>query len=194
MKVSPELRIRQDPGVYPPSEDTFLLLSALEVEPGERFLEVGTGPGLIALHAAAQGAWVVASDSDDRALRLASGNAQANGLPITLVRADVLGPFRGPFDVVAFNPPYLPVEEDEMPDRRWNGGARGGEVVSEFLRGLLAILNPWGRAYVVVSSLSRGSWRDDLRPWAVEVVAQASFPFEELQVLLLRPKTMQGPR
>lgn len=184
MKVRSELIIRQDPGVYPPSEDTFLLLSALEVGAGERFLEVGTGSGLIALHAAARGAKAVASDVDPGALRLALRNARANGLDLALVRADLLGPLRGPFDVVAFNPPYLPGAGEE-PDPRWTGGPEGGEVIEGFLRGLPTLLAPRGRAYLVVSTLTGGGWRRCLEPWAVRVVARARLPFEELRVLLL---------
>ncbi len=188
MKVRPEIRIRLAPGVYPPSEDSFLLLSALEVKPGERVLEVGTGSGIIALHAVAHGARVVASDVEPQALHLASANARANDLGLALVRADLLGPFRGPFDVVAFNPPYLPRDEDETPEPRWTGGQAGGEVVGRFLQDLARILDTKGRAYVIISSLTGGDWRGGLEPWAVEVVRRTSMAFEQLQVLLLRPR------
>lgn len=188
MEVRPQLRIHQAPEVYPPSEDSFLLLSALEVEPGERFLEVGTGSGLIALHAVANGARVVASDVDPLALRLVSRNARANGMGLALVRADLLGPFRGPFDVVVFNPPYLPRGEDETPEPRWTGGQAGGEALGRFLQDLPRVLDAKGRAYVVISSLTGGDWRGGLDPWAIEVVGRTSMAFEQLRVLLLRTR------
>ena len=52
MHPDPEVVVEERPTVYRPSDDSYLLLGAVSVAPGERFLEVGAGAGLVALHAA----------------------------------------------------------------------------------------------------------------------------------------------
>ena len=59
------------PGVYHPSEDTFLLLEAAvgDVSRGERVLEVCCGTGLVALSIKSKTRRVIASDINERACR-----------------------------------------------------------------------------------------------------------------------------
>ncbi|WP_276968596.1 methyltransferase domain-containing protein, partial [Metallibacterium scheffleri] len=53
-------RYRICPGVYPPSEDTYLLLESLT--PGKKVLEIGCGSGLLSVYCAALGSEVTAVD------------------------------------------------------------------------------------------------------------------------------------
>ena len=55
MRYDPGISIATDPDVYPPSEDSILLIESLEVSPGERVLEIGCGSGVVSLHCAANG-------------------------------------------------------------------------------------------------------------------------------------------
>ncbi len=55
MRPDPEVVVEDRPTVYRPSDDSYLLLGAVSLAPGERFLEVGAGTGLLALHAAGIG-------------------------------------------------------------------------------------------------------------------------------------------
>jgi release factor glutamine methyltransferase len=146
--------------VYRPSDDTLLLAKAVhaEVRPGERFLEVGCGAGFISLVAARAGAEVTSTDANPHAVALAAHNARENGLPVAAVAADLMAGLRGPFDVVAFNPPYLPTAPDEyVPgplNLAFDGGPDGNAVVLRFAA-QLAALRPLPRCVLVVhSSLS----------------------------------------
>ncbi len=47
MRYDPDISIIECPYVYPPKEDTFLLLKNIDVGPGEPVLEMGCGTGLI---------------------------------------------------------------------------------------------------------------------------------------------------
>ncbi|HYS72272.1 MAG TPA: HemK2/MTQ2 family protein methyltransferase, partial [Thermoplasmata archaeon] len=107
MDPDPELAVETATDVYAPSDDSRLLLGAIRVAPEERVLELGTGTGYVALHAAKAGARVVATDVNPGSVRLARKNARANGLHVAVVRCDLLRGLRGPFDVIAINPPYL---------------------------------------------------------------------------------------
>jgi release factor glutamine methyltransferase len=146
--------------VYRPSDDTFLLAKAVqaEVRRGDRFLEVGCGAGFVSLVAAAAGATVTCTDANPHAVTLARHNAKQNGLRLDAVEADLLAGVPGPFDVVAFNPPYLPTAPDDyVPgplNLAFDGGPDGNAVVLRFARQLGALKPPPRRVLVVHSSLS----------------------------------------
>ncbi|HEV8594793.1 MAG TPA: HemK2/MTQ2 family protein methyltransferase [Thermoplasmata archaeon] len=152
MDVDPTLIVDRAPGVYAPSEDSLLLLKAVEVRPGERMLELGTGSGLIALHAARIGD-VVATDIHPEAVLLARRNAATNGLRLSVVRADLFHGLRSPFDVIVMNPPYL-IERigEDWEARAWQGGPSGDALILRFLDEAPAHLAPDGRIYVLIPS------------------------------------------
>ena len=75
--------------VYPPREDTFLLLPFARVPACARVLEVGTGAGRVALAAARGGARVIATDLNRRALGPLRQRAIAEGLDVSVVRTDL---------------------------------------------------------------------------------------------------------
>ncbi|MFB6298830.1 MAG: methyltransferase [Halobacteriales archaeon] len=92
--------------VYGPAEDSALLASVAAdlVDPSDYVLDVGTGSGYIAAKVIdTVGATVVGSDINPHACR------RARSRDLSVVRADLTAAFRtGVFDVVLFNPPYLP--------------------------------------------------------------------------------------
>lgn len=127
-----------DKDVYRPSDDTFLLAKAVHanLQPRERFLEVGCGSGLVSLVAARAGAKVTACDLNPHAVAATRRNAEANRLRIEALESDLLASVTGAFDVVAFNPPYLPTGPDEvLPgplNLAFDGGLDGNETVLRF--------------------------------------------------------------
>ncbi len=185
MDLDPGLVIDQGAGVYRPSEDTRLLAEAVVRAPGESFLEVGTGTGFVALHAARRGP-VVATDVNRAAVELTRANAQRNGLPVDVVRTHLAAGVRGSFQVIAFNPPYLEGEPDGPLDRAWAGGRGGSAVALEFLSDLPRILASGGRAYLLLSTANTAARKEAGRRFRVRRVARQRLFFEELEVLELR--------
>jgi len=148
------LRVKVCEDVYPPSEDTYLLLDGVKVIEGCTVIEVGSGLGLAALKLAKRGAFTVASDIDPKSARCAKLNAWRNGLRplIDVVTCDLLTSFRKEsFEGIAFNPPYLPVE-GESP--HWSGGSTGREVVYRFIEDAGAKLKKGGCLLLIHSTLS----------------------------------------
>ena len=142
------------PQVYPVEEDTLLLLEAAlaEVRPDDRVLEVGTGSGHIAASLGGRAGRVVALDLNPHAVQA----ARARGVEV--LRTDLFAGVRGPFDLVLFNPPYLPTAPDERMDD-WleyalDGGTDGRRTIVRFLADLAPVLAPHGRALLLVSSLT----------------------------------------
>jgi release factor glutamine methyltransferase len=194
----PRLADRRDLNrVYQPAEDSRLLAETAlgHVDDADLVLDVGTGSGYVARRLTAErGAEVVATDVNPHAYR----QALEAGLPV--VRADLLGPFRDDtFDVVVFNPPYLPTD----PDREWgdwmeralSGGESGRGVVEPFLADLRRVLVPDGEAFLLVSSLTGvDAVRDCARTCGLTTMEAAaeSHPFERLVVLHLHPSDPPG--
>ncbi len=184
MEFDPRLIIDQEPGVYPPSEDSRLLLEAIALEAGDRFLEVGTGTGIVALHAARR-TRVVATDANRQAVALARANARRNHADLAVVWTHLAAGVRGPFDVVAFNPPYLEGRPTDRLDRAWAGGHEGSDVTLGFLADLPRLMAPGGRAYLLLSAANRDAVAEAHRAFRVRVSARRRLFFEVLEVLEL---------
>jgi release factor glutamine methyltransferase len=187
---STETRTKQ--GIYPPREDSFLLLPFASVAPGTSVLEIGAGAGVASRAAARSGARVVATDLNLEALRWLRSAARAESLDVQIVRTD-LADGLGRFDRVLANPPYLPTRPEERDPDRWtnlalDGGPDGCRVLGRLLARLPDHLAPGGSAYVVGSSLQIGpalaaveaDWRR--RGGEQEVVAERVLEGERLVV------------
>ncbi len=155
MKVDGSIDIEVDDEVYNPSDDSYLLLRCVEVSPGQSFLEMGAGTGLVALHAAKLGAKVTAADVNPKAVECTRRNAARNGIRLEVVRSDLFEKVTGIFDVIAFNPPYLPgtASSTSWVEKAWAGGEEGSEMALEFLANAWRHLAPGGGIFMVLSSV-----------------------------------------
>lgn len=154
MRYDPGIDITTSAEVYNPSDDSELLLKVIEVAPGESLLEMGTGTGLIAIHAARLGAVVTAADLNPHATDLARRNAARNNARLDVVESDLFEKIKDTFDVIAFNPPYLPGDSRSTSwiEKSWSGGEEGSEVTIRFLKEAWRHLAPAGRIYIILSS------------------------------------------
>lgn len=137
-------------------EETLDILQTLKLAT-PRLADVGTGSGCIAVSLAHEigGAHVTATDVSRAALAIARDNARRHGVHerMTFVETSFLDGIRGPFDVIAANPPYvkdgdkpaLSRDVRHEPDVALFGGATG-------LQGVEAVLDAATR------TLSSGGW------------------------------------
>jgi release factor glutamine methyltransferase len=95
--------------LIPRPESELLVESALELAPGARVLDVGTGSGAIALALKDErpDLEVSATDLSEDALALARANAARLGLDVAFVHADLLEGVADEFDAVLANLPYV---------------------------------------------------------------------------------------
>jgi release factor glutamine methyltransferase len=148
------------PEVYEPAEDTFLFAENLQVERKNEVLEIGTGTGIIAIITSKKCRKVTATDVNPHAIDCAIKNIITNkAYNVELRKGDLFEPVQDEkFDLILFNTPYLPTNEDERIDDEldaaWDGGADGREVIDRFLVDLKPHLNPGGKVQLVQSSLS----------------------------------------
>src|SRR5215207_10473965 len=131
------LRILRLPGVFRPRSDTRLLAAVMRNQPrlhGGAVLDVCTGSGFIAISAARAGATsVTAVDRSALAVLSARLGARLNGVRVEGIVGDLLDAVPGRrFDIITANPPYLPADDDELPERgpaRHTEGGRDGRAL-----------------------------------------------------------------
>jgi release factor glutamine methyltransferase len=179
--------------VYEPAEDSFLLANAAlkESEPGIRVLEVGTGSGFVSavLLTSVKDIRLLATEINPHAACCAKGNG------VEVLRTDL---FRGiksqkpekRFDLILFNPPYLPTaREEKVPgwlNYAFDGGTSGRETLDRFLDEVRDYLRPGGKILVLISSITGlEAVREKMigLGFKVDVVERKKVSFEELLVV-----------
>ena len=131
---------------YLPSDDTALLIESLSSYSGERCLEIGFGSGVVLAALSQRFSMALGTD----VVSLGQARALKRGGAAGIFLADRGSCFReGVFDLVAFNPPYLP--SDGVNDVTVDGGEMGVEVPMRFLDDALRVLKPDGIVVVLLS-------------------------------------------
>ncbi len=176
--------------IYEPSDDSFLLeKEVIKYVKGKSFLDMGSGSGIQVEAAKKAGATrVLAVDK----YRDVISSLKKKG--INAKQSDLFSKVTEKFDVIAFNPPYLPEDdrEDAESQRITTGGKQGDELLLAFLKGCKAHLTKNGSILVVVSSLTPLSRIDAfLRKNALtkRIIAREKHFMEQLEVWLLRRKS-----
>jgi release factor glutamine methyltransferase len=179
--------------VYEPAEDTYLLLKAAiaEAKVSDRVLEVGSGSGLISRMLAPRVRDVLATDINPFAVRM------VRDCCIPVIRADLFRGIKGKFDLIIFNPPYLPTMDDEKTVGWLNfaldGGKSGRETIKRFLEDLGPHLTPKGRALILLSSLTGTAEVEKMAcelGFDVSEMAIEEHFFEQLYILKLQSRQL----
>lgn len=182
------LQIKTSGRVYEPAEDTFLLISALQKSDlkNKTVLEIGTGSGIVALFAAQLAKSVIAVDINPNAVKCAKENAARNKIKnIKFKKSDLFKNISEKFDIIIFNPPYLP-DEPITQDIALDGGPDGRKVIERFLICAPKFLNPKGKILLLESSLSHyEKTLEHIKKigLSAEIVTRQKFDWEELVVM-----------
>ena len=157
--------------VYEPAEDTFLLYETIEREVKgkvERALDMGTGSGFLAKLLLKKARNVTAVDKDPEALEYVRKKVKK----AELVESDLFRNVKGKFDLITFNPPYLPKDDWRFgKEDHTIGGKEGYETVVRFIKQLKKHLKKGGTCLLLVSSLTK--------PRKVEeYISEAGFTFK----------------
>lgn len=147
--------------MYRPSEDSFLmsrilkeqLPNLLEKNPDLKFLEIGAGSGIHLQTASESGIKkqnIFSSDIDPRAV------SHCNVLGFNCVHSDLFENIKGKFNLIIFNPPYLPEDSREPKESQLQttSGKKGNEIILRFLKQAKNFLNANGKIFLITSSLS----------------------------------------
>lgn len=181
-------------GVYEPAEDSYLLADNLQVGYGDIVLDLGTGCGILGIIAAEKAKKVVAIDISPIAVKCARHNVKTNNLldKVDVRLGNLFQPLRSSekFDLIIFNPPYLPKSsygDDDLISKTWNGGKSGRDVIDKYLEDFDKYLKYKGNVQIVQSNFSNPcltirKFKD--KGFSVQITASKKLPFfEKLCVL-----------
>ncbi len=182
--------------VYEPSEDSFLLAKVAldEIKGAEKILEVGCGSGIISsVIKANTKANIIGIDISPHAVKCTKENE------VEVIRGDLLSCIKGKFDIIIFNPPYLPTAEEER-SNDWisvaiDGGYDGRRVIYRFLKDSMNRLTENGRILMLLSSLTGLEEVKSMMAsagYAVEYRVQERLMFEHLTVIAARKQSAAG--
>lgn len=192
MKLDSTIDIDVLPEVYNPSDDTYLLIDVVNVSPGQRLLEIGSGTGILAIHAARQGADVTASDINPHAVECTRQNALKNSASLEVLRGDLFEGITQEFDVIAFNPPYLPgkAASTSWIEKAWSGGEEGGEIAVRFLAEAWKHLASGGSIYLILSSIGglTSVLKSAKERYEAEMLAEKRMFFESIFAFTFKPR------
>ena len=190
--VMPDFIINTDDNVYVPAEDSYLLADNLEIKKGQSVLEIGTGSGIVAMYASRLTDDITVTDINFDACELARKNFTENGIEnIEILWGNLFEVVENKkFDVILFNTPYLPTEDDEVLDNTINyafdGGLNGRKVIDLFLNEVGNHLNDGGIVQMIQSSLSGNDEtlaRLDELGFIAEIAASEHFFFEDITLI-----------
>lgn len=142
--------------IYKPAEDSFLLQRYVREYAFGRVLDMGTGSGIQALAAMEKPSVreVVAVDINPVAVSSLQQEIQRRGLrKITVLESDLYAKVTGKFNLIIFNPPYLP-QDKGVSDVALYGGKKGWEISERFFQEVSPFLFPDGKILFLFSSLT----------------------------------------
>ncbi len=190
--------------VYLPEEDSYLLISTIKKHLGnsknKTILEMGAGSGVISIYLTDFASKIYAIDIDKEAIayarkeiKKASSRREKPIKNIHLINSDLFSKVNKElrFDLIVFNPPYLPNEKKIENDIALNGGPKGNEVIIEFLEQAKDFLNTNGEILLLFSSFSK---RNKILKKAKELGYETKLLnkkiifFEKLYVYKFKPK------
>ena len=173
--------------IYSPEEDSYLLEKVLikkipyeiKNKSNLKFLEIGVGSGIQLV--AVEKVGVKKENIFGVDLNL-DAVKHCKNLGFNCFESDLLKNVQGKFDVVVFNPPYLPEDkehEDEESKLITTGGEKGSEIINEFLIQAKEYLTKSGKIFLLISSLTKEiNWSG----YKKELVEEKKLFFEKLEV------------
>ena len=135
--------------MYEPGADSYLLKNNIEayLDDVEKTLEMGVGSGVL-LDAFDGVDEVVAVDVSHDVIDMLEKEYE----DVSFVQSDLFQNVEGLFDLITFNPPYLPGDYEE--DEELLGGENGVELSQRFLKASVDHLKSEGVILLIASSRS----------------------------------------
>ena len=156
--------------IYDPQEDSFLLAKYVDKFSKGKVLDLGTGSGIQSKIALRHTKDVLAVDIDKESINFVKKKG------IKTKYSDLFSEVNKKFDLIIFNPPYLPEEEleDKESKKITTGGKYGHEILERFFSQVNKYLNKDGKILIVFSSLTNKNKID-------KIIRQNNFKFKLLE-------------
>ena len=175
--------------IYQPAEDSYLLQKFVRRFATGRVLDVGTGSGIQAKAAIEVPSVreVLAVDINPKAVEALRKEVESQKQKLRKIKAiqgDLFENLDGYFNVVIFNPPYLP-QDKGIEDSALYGGKKGWEISERFFKEVSNHLFPEGMVLFLFSTLTNKQKIEEilehnLLQW--EELGEEKVAFEKLYV------------
>jgi release factor glutamine methyltransferase len=152
--------------IYPPAEDSSLMSEVLEREVPKsltrnlKILEIGAGSGIqleTLKKIGIKNKDLFSCDINPKAV------AHCKKLKFNCIQSDLFSKINDKFDLIIFNPPYLPLDKNEPRDSQiaTTGGKNGSEIINRFLKDAKDFLTSKGKIILITSSLTKNiNWQN----------------------------------
>ena len=172
--------------IYEPAEDSYLLQKQVKiyVKKDMKVLDLGTGSGIQAETAKQITNNVLAADINKEAVEFVKKKG------IKSIQSDLFSNIKEKFDLIIFNPPYLPEDkrEDKESALTTTGGKHGYEIIEKFLKQVKNHLNKEGKILLLFSSLTNKEKINQIlkeNEFTFDIVASQKLPQELLYVYII---------
>jgi len=187
-------KLRTCNNVYAPDDDSYILIEAVDNIDNtfNTALDMCCGTGIIGIYAANKSNKLTFCDILPDAVECAKMNCNIFGINADFIVSDLFENVKEKFDLIMFNPPYLPTNKNTRIKGKLNvaldGGANGRQIIDRFIHEFEAHLTVNGKVLMVSSSLSNTDKTVQTlinKGYIVKRVAEKSLFFEKLTVLLV---------
>jgi len=207
--------------IYEPMEDSFLLAEHVKKHSNGFVLDVGTGSGIQAITASEKAKLIIGVDINRGAIKLSKSNALKQKVKdIHFFKSNMFDLFKKIetkkqfknsflkkikntkiqnflekkilFDLIIFNPPYLP-QDNGIEDKSIYGGKKGHETLEMFFSEASKYLKENGKILIVFSSLTKKEKIDELlQDYCFEFrqIDEKKLFFETLFVYLIKKSSL----
>ncbi|MFH1325172.1 MAG: HemK2/MTQ2 family protein methyltransferase [archaeon] len=176
--------------IYSPSDDSYLMIEILKSKiplilrknKNMKVIEIGSGSGILLETLFGLGIKkenIFSCDINPQAVR------HCRKLGFNCIKSDLFSEIRERFDLIIFNPPYLPLDKKEPKESRiaTTGGKQGSEIINKFLMQAKNHLEKNGKIFFLLSSLTGGI---DFLGYRKRILDSKKLFFERLFVWELR--------
>lgn len=168
--------------IYQASDDSYLFADFLKKyfksHKVTSHLDMGTGSGILAKTALKfiPPKNILAADINSDATKALQNEK------FQTIQSDLFKEIPDKFDLITFNAPYLPLDKREPKSSQLatTGGKRGDEISIKFLKQAKQHLNPKGKIFLLISSLTP---MDKLEKFNPKIVSKKKIFMEELLIL-----------
>ncbi|MBI3623941.1 methyltransferase [Candidatus Pacearchaeota archaeon] len=168
--------------IYPPSKDSYLLVEVLKKYVKNKkikALDMGSGSGIQAeslINIGIKKENMTIVDINPKAIV----HLKTQFPKSQVIKSNLFEKVKGKFDLIVFNPPYLPENKHDK-EKDTSGGKKGDETILKFLKQLKKHLNKNGRCFLLTSSLTpMERIKQEFKNYKVKQVAKKKLFYEEL--------------
>lgn len=150
--------------VYEPAEDSELILKSIksylnndEFKSSKlSLLEIGSGSGFLSENLINKVKNITITDINPYAIKYLK-NKFKNNKNITIKKSNLFREVKKQYDIIIFNPPYLPsdpLDPDDWLNKALVGGKKGNEIILKFIKQLPRHMKQKSKCFLLFSSLS----------------------------------------